>query len=106
MTKPSWSGRPSTPDVVGVLAQSGGAHRLQVAAPEQVHRPVAGDCDREQVGAGNLEQIMGSVESNSGPLGKELPAGYSENQEIKHKALIGFRGGEEFVMQPSRRRAH
>jgi len=58
MTKPSWSGRPSTPDVVGVLALSDGARRLQVVAPEQV-------------GAGNLGQIMGSVKSNSGPLGKE-----------------------------------
>ncbi len=71
MTKPSWSSRPSTPDVVGVLAQSDGACRLQVVVPEQAHRPIAGDCDREQVGAGNLEQIMGSVEADSGPLGKE-----------------------------------
>jgi len=70
MTKPSWSSRRSTPDVVGVFAQSDGARRLQVVAPEQAHRSVAGDCDREQVGAGNLEQIMGSVKSNSGPLGK------------------------------------
>jgi len=71
MTKPSWSGRPSTPDVVGVLALSDGARRLQVVAPEQALRPVAGDCDREQVGAGNLGQIMGSIGSNTGPLGKE-----------------------------------
>lgn len=71
MTKPSWSGRPSTPDVVGLLAQSDGARRLQVVVPEQAPRPVAGDCDREQVGAGNLGQIMGSIESNTGPLGKE-----------------------------------
>jgi len=70
MTKPSWSGRPSTPRVVGVPAQSGGARRLQVIAPEQAHRPVAGDCDSEQIGAGNPDQIMGSVEANSGPFGK------------------------------------
>ena len=39
------------PDVVGVFAQSDGACRLQVLAPEQAHRTVAGACDRKEVGA-------------------------------------------------------